>query len=268
VTNAVVVANNSRTALSGVQAKAWVYNSDGSQQYYNAASLSVPKDTSAVAFTLAFPASGLSSVHFVRLRLYASDGMTLLSDNFYWRGTTWWKYSGLNALPPATLTLSTNGANATVTNSGTSIAFFIRLKVVDQDSNRILPVYYSDNYFSLLPGEAKTVSLTYTGTGTLVAQPYNGGTTTTMTIPRGSPVFRAAPPAVRIGREFIELVKLNPGTDYRMRLFNGQGRLVAEASSCSGGTMRMSTRGAGRGLYLLEVDSKGQTVLNRRVPLY
>jgi predicted secreted protein len=49
-----------------------------------------------------------------------------------------------------------------VTNPTKDIALMIRLKSVkDRSGERILPVYYEDNYFSLLPGESKNIALEF-----------------------------------------------------------------------------------------------------------
>jgi hypothetical protein len=40
------------------------------------------------------------------------------------------------------------------------VAFFNRVSLVDaKTKQRLLPVFYSDNYFSVLPGESKTITL-------------------------------------------------------------------------------------------------------------
>ena len=50
----------------------------------------------------------------------------------------------------------------TVTNPSDVIAFFLFLDVVDEDKNEpILPVYWDDNYISLLPGEDRTYNAYY-----------------------------------------------------------------------------------------------------------
>jgi mannosylglycoprotein endo-beta-mannosidase len=42
----------------------------------------------------------------------------------------------------------------TLTNTGTSIAFFVEVVAVDQEtSRRVVPIFWSDNYGTLLPGE-------------------------------------------------------------------------------------------------------------------
>jgi hypothetical protein len=47
--------------------------------------------------------------------------------------------------------------------AGGPISFFNRLSLVDPATKkRILPVFYDDNYVSVLPGESRTVVLEYT----------------------------------------------------------------------------------------------------------
>jgi hypothetical protein len=49
-------------------------------------------------------------------------------------------------------------------NTSDKVALMLRLKVIDAKTNqRILPVIYSDNYLSLIPGESKKVSIGYPG---------------------------------------------------------------------------------------------------------
>ncbi|MDR1683625.1 MAG: discoidin domain-containing protein, partial [Candidatus Symbiothrix sp.] len=112
----------------------------------------------------------LSDLNFIRLELRDHTDQ-LLSDNFYWRNTTDADdYTLLNSLPEVNLTTSTlsnreNGQyiiHYTVTNPFSTVAFGIRLRVVNaRTGKRILPVFLSDNYFTLMPGESKLVSLTF-----------------------------------------------------------------------------------------------------------
>jgi exo-1,4-beta-D-glucosaminidase len=47
----------------------------------------------------------------------------------------------------------------TLKNPTDKIAFFIELNVIDEQSGRsVLPIFWEDNYISLLPGETKTIS--------------------------------------------------------------------------------------------------------------
>ena len=59
-----------------------------------------------------------------------------------------------------------------LTNHSKSPVFNIRLKVLgDKSGKRILPVIYDDNYFTLLPGERKTVTMELQNADTRGEQP-------------------------------------------------------------------------------------------------
>ena len=114
-------------------------------------------------------------MYFIRLAVYNSDSSKLLSENFYWKGLKDMDFTGLNQLkePVVEIKEQTNG-NYMIVNKGKTTAFFIRLKVIDKSGKRILPVYYSDNYFTLFPGESKLVNAEFAGKGKLVAEPFYG----------------------------------------------------------------------------------------------
>jgi exo-1,4-beta-D-glucosaminidase len=60
----------------------------------------------------------------------------------------------------------------TVENPSRNLAFFVRLKV-DRGANgdEILPVVWEDNYISLLPGEKREVTATYSAKDLGTAEP-------------------------------------------------------------------------------------------------
>lgn len=132
--------------------------------------------------------AGLSDVHFIKLKLTGKDGQ-LVSENFYWRGNKRKDYSALNTLEKADLkvqykTKKSNGKTyvvATITNPATakSAAFGIRLMLTRiGDGELVLPAIMSDNYFSLMNGESRTVQIEFAteaaGSGfKLTAEPYN-----------------------------------------------------------------------------------------------
>jgi mannosylglycoprotein endo-beta-mannosidase len=97
-----------------------------------------------------------------------------LSENIYWIKDASGNYSGLQEMPASQLQVAaTKAANGnievTLTNPAKApLAFFNRLSLVDPATHkRVLPVFYSDNYISVLPGDQKKVTLEY--------QPKNGG---------------------------------------------------------------------------------------------
>jgi hypothetical protein len=132
---------------------------------------------------------GLSDVHFIKLKLTDKSGK-LVSDNFYWRGNKRKDYTALNTLPKINLklnykTLLKDGryfitANITNPASSNSVAFSIRVQAEKtSNSEQLLPAFVNENYFSLMPGEAKAVTIEFQASvlGSnkikIVADPYN-----------------------------------------------------------------------------------------------
>ena len=117
--------------------------------------------------------------HFVALSLTAPDGKPV-SDNFYcipadgteynWRRSNWYltpitRQPDLRfafAREPAEVTLSVTPGEGeyavTLTNKSQAIAYMNVLKAKDADGRLVVPAFWSDNFFPLLPGQTKTVT--------------------------------------------------------------------------------------------------------------
>jgi hypothetical protein len=117
---------------------------------------------------VAFP-NALSAVHFIKLELRDGKGR-LLSDNFYWRAAPGDEdnFQALNTLPTVALDIQatrrdTSGKcllEVVLRNPSQTIALMSHLQLRKARSGqRVLPVFYSDNYVSLLPGERKTLTV-------------------------------------------------------------------------------------------------------------
>jgi exo-1,4-beta-D-glucosaminidase len=183
---AIVNSNAAREPVRGARLRARVLGLDGSEKFAKDTVIDIPADTSLRVFKLPEPA-GLNGVnaYFVDLRLTSSDGKPL-STNFYWLSThpdiladssNWYMtsvkdfadYRALRDMPAAAVkssaTFSSRGgtgtARVTLKNSGSNVAFFIRLQVTGRGGNEALPVFWEDNYVSLLPGESREISATY-----------------------------------------------------------------------------------------------------------
>jgi exo-1,4-beta-D-glucosaminidase len=60
----------------------------------------------------------------------------------------------------------------TVTNPGPHLAFFVHLRITKgKGGEEVLPIFWEDNYFTLLPGEKKQVTATYRHENLQGAQP-------------------------------------------------------------------------------------------------
>ena len=91
----------------------------------------------------------------------------IVSENFYWLPDANGEYSGLQQLKNVELNVEVikkDGQNIELILSNTSkdnpVSFFNRISVIDTHSGeRALPVFYSDNYVSILPNTEKSVTI-------------------------------------------------------------------------------------------------------------
>lgn len=165
-TDVVEVVNYSAGEHPSLIAKAQVINIDSSVAWEKQTTINSKEDTTVECFSLEFPAE-VSSAHFIKLWLY--DGENIVSDNFYIRGTEEGNYQAIAQMPKVTLSteVTTNkddngewSGNIVVKNTSDTPALMIRINVVgEKDGDQILPMFYSDNYFSLLPGEERHIDI-------------------------------------------------------------------------------------------------------------
>jgi len=178
--NSVAVVNSTYRELKGRKVSAKIYNIDGTEEFSKDADVDLPVDGVVKAFELP-KVDGLSKTYFLRLQLHAPGG-ELVSDNFYWLSTkadtlAWEKrqdtvytpqaefgdLTGLATLPQVNLTASrvssVGSEQVTVSNPGSAVAFMVHLRVTrGKGGEDVTPILWQDNYFSLLPGESRTVS--------------------------------------------------------------------------------------------------------------
>jgi len=132
----------------------------------------------------------ITTTYFLSLRLLDAAGAQV-ADNFYWLSTkpdvldyqakvTPWEYytpskgyadlTLLNSLEPieidATYRFETHGPHSQITvelrNPGDKIAFFIELLLTDTTAGEpIVPIFWQDNYVSLLPNETRTLTAAF-----------------------------------------------------------------------------------------------------------
>ena len=109
---------------------------------------------------------GLSEVYFLRLRLYKEE--TLLSENIYWQPLKNGDLSVLRKIPDIEPDITTKSSRkngnwyliSTLKNHSEHPALMVHLKVVgDKSGKRMLPVIFSDNYLTILPGENAIVNM-------------------------------------------------------------------------------------------------------------
>lgn len=184
----VLAANHTARTLTGASITAKVYDLSGRQlSHIEQQGVNIAPSSTAPAFTVSWSAS-LPALHLLRLELHDGDG-ALLSQNTYWRYAAAQDMQGLNTLARTKLSVSVHGVKddrltATVANRGTTVAAMVRLALQDRSGARVLPAQYEDNYFWLLPGESRELSISWPpdaalGKGPQVsAQAYNAAVQT------------------------------------------------------------------------------------------
>jgi exo-1,4-beta-D-glucosaminidase len=153
----------------GLKLTANVFNLDMAEKFSKEVSLDAAADGTMKIFQLP-QMRDLSPTYFVALRLEDKTGK-LVGSNFYWLSTKPetldWEKSTWYRTPTASYAEYKDEdkeavTHVTVANPTKSLAFFLRLKVdKGQRGPEILPVLWTDNYISLLPGEKRELAATY-----------------------------------------------------------------------------------------------------------
>jgi hypothetical protein len=166
------VINNLPKPVTGAVAHVSVYNLDGTVLYQHDSPVTAPPATATSLGPVEFP-STLSSTHFVKLELRDAQG-SLISSNFYWRAQPGYPdvFTDMEKMPTVTLDVHAERKDAdanrlvtvTLHNPTTNVAVMAHLQLRRQHSGeRVLPVYYSDNYISLVPNETRTITIEAAG---------------------------------------------------------------------------------------------------------
>ena len=129
--------------------------------------VSVKADSYLECITIPKPMES-TPIYFVKLLLRDDQG-ELISDNLYWQCAQHEDFSPLAALPKGklkkTVTITETGKELRILvnlkNETRSLSFFNRFTLhTDKSEAEVLPVFWSDNYVTLFPGEEKTLVAT------------------------------------------------------------------------------------------------------------
>jgi hypothetical protein len=163
----VMLVNHTPAALTNLKYRVRILNLDGSVKFDETAPVPAAPPSGAVELRALPAPAGLSAVHFVKLELMDPGGK-VVSDNFYWKETTQDDLTALDTVPDVELEgriVRRDAAgncllDVTLTNPARNAAVMAHLQLRNQRTNqRVLPVYYSENYVSLLPGESRTIKV-------------------------------------------------------------------------------------------------------------
>jgi exo-1,4-beta-D-glucosaminidase len=185
VNNGIYIINDRLGHLSGGKAHIRMFDLRSREIFTDVKDVEVAPNSAARIGEL--PAIEGIPVYFLDLKLEDNAG-GLIAQNFYWlsvkkdvmnyAATEWFvtpikefaDLTALEKLPPVSLRVVSafeqsgpeQVVRVSLQNPGDGIAFFIQLSVVGRESGRsALPIYWEDNCVSLLPGESRTLSATF-----------------------------------------------------------------------------------------------------------
>ena len=176
--NTVSIYNDYLRSFRNYRLVAEVYDLDSKKISSQNIPFDIPEDAVAKDLIKLTFGPEITPVHFISLRILDDKGKEV-ARSFYWRSSD--KYLGKTTLTgPAAggfeslgtmkktelttkcMVIQTEGnykVELMIRNPTNRIAFFTRLQLLDADQKPVRPSFYSDNFFSLLPGETKHVAI-------------------------------------------------------------------------------------------------------------
>lgn len=182
--NKVIILNNTREDKKGLTATVTYYHIDGKEYFKKTGKFDAPANQKTECFIPQLLTRDIPRYTLARLELKDSKGK-VVSTNDYWKN--WGNLEAnqaMNELAPVKLNITVknlriagNKSIVEVSNPSSSIAAAIKLNAVNKTSGEIiLPAYFSEGYFNLLPGEKRFVELNLpegTGAFSIATDGYN-----------------------------------------------------------------------------------------------
>lgn len=105
------------------------------------------------------------ATRFIRLRLLSKAG-EVLASNFYWQKRPDGHYRDLASMDQTSIQVSAyqtgkrGQGKIKIKNTGSAVAPMVRFSLIDgKTGERVLPVFWSDNFIGLMPGESREVTM-------------------------------------------------------------------------------------------------------------
>ncbi|MDE5561623.1 MAG: beta-glycosidase [Bacteroidaceae bacterium] len=173
--NGMVQLVNLMRPAQDITVTATVYDLGGKEVWHRTMKTHLPSDSTVNCFTVEPQPAG-SGTTMLRLRAMSGhDNSTVSVNTYFLTDSTTGTQKDLWQVPQTDITVSparsSNPDEYVITNSGTAPALMVRLNLCGTDGEQILPVYYSDNYFHLLPGERMPVTIRWSAEDTRGSKP-------------------------------------------------------------------------------------------------
>ncbi len=164
LSDSIEVVNHSAGTYVALQVIVTVFDLNGRKVSQQKVRVSSTEDST---LPIAQVSQSLAPVSFLRLELIEKG--KVISENLYILGSEEGNYQALATLSQPeveqhvnlTQTGETHQADVMLRNKGRSPAVFLRLNLKGADGEQILPVIYSDNYITLMPGESTTIHVSW-----------------------------------------------------------------------------------------------------------
>ena len=163
----VEVVNNRPEAIAEASVEVTVYRFDSAVNFQKTYAVDKVPGSSTIKVAQIDTGARITPIYFVEIKLEDKDG-ELLSTNFYWQSVAQDDFARLMDMPRAKIeanaSMKAEGDNTELTvklhNATPVIALMTHMQLHQKGSGkRVLPVFYSDNYLSLVPGESRTITI-------------------------------------------------------------------------------------------------------------
>jgi len=175
----VAVINHHFESQKGLLATATVYTLDLKEVWEDKASVEVDSGSSCEVFQVEIPVDFSDTVCFLDLQL-KDNKENCISENFYWLAKNN-DFAAIKKLLGVNLDVNITAKEKEkkriyrirLANATDTLAFFVNPSVrKGREGQEILPSFWSDNYFSILPGKARDVTVEFEGVHLEGEKPY------------------------------------------------------------------------------------------------
>jgi hypothetical protein len=162
----IVAINTTLHSFPNISVILKVYQMNGKEIYTKHKNISLGVNEKAEAFVADFSSIKLPDIYLVRLFL-EDKHHTILDRNSYWENNSVTKnFTAFNNIPKVSLhykIIKTKKGNIQfeIENSTSYPAIGIKLNLIDANNQIVLPAYFSDGYFTLLPGEKRIMHVDF-----------------------------------------------------------------------------------------------------------
>lgn len=167
ITRAIEVVNNHPEPLKGTTVNLTIYRFDGTRDSHESYPVAEIPGSAILKVAQLEVDARITPLYFIKLNLIDDTGH-LLSTNLYWQHVAQDQFDGLMDLPTVALDVEASGRDdggktflmVRLRNNTPHVALLAHLQLHQKKSGRrVLPVFYSENYISLVPGESTNVTI-------------------------------------------------------------------------------------------------------------